>query len=175
MCKEAVIYPSLKASLCQRRTVLPRFKLIILGALARHTYRHVERCSYSHLCPLPYNSWACLVPLNSFFHIISSLQFILLPSFSKEKKMQVSLDCWETFELNMKKEDYFRLPLHHSLKSYVLTQVMLLQLRTCAHIIQFMFCAPRLTCSYSPFQKIHKLFYETSITKKRTSTGKLHS
>lgn len=123
--------------------VLPSFKLIRLGALARHTYRHVQRCSYSHHYPLSYNSWACLVPLNSFIHIISSLQFILLPSFSTEKKMQVSLDCWETFELSLKNEDYFRLPSTSQLKKlcantgYATTAKDL-----CTHNTVYVLCSP---------------------------------
>lgn len=52
---------------------------------------------------------------------------------------------------------------------------MLLLLRTYAHIIQFTYCAPPLPVPIPHFQKLHKLFCETNITKKRASTEKLYS
>lgn len=48
------------------------------------------------------------------------------------------------FRANSEKWGLFQTTLYITVKSLKLTQVMLLQLRTCAHVIQFMSCAPTL-------------------------------
>lgn len=90
--------------------------------------------------------------------------------------MQVSLDCWETFEVSLKNEDYFRLPSISQFKKLSAnTGDATTAKDLCTHNTVYVLCSRPLPVAITHFQKLHKLFYKTSITKKRASTEKLYS